>query len=76
MVGIVHSKFLKLTKVARLFEEGKIEAVNTAVNDTLKGERMRVAKDMIVAGDDILKVMQITKLTRAELDEAQILISA
>jgi len=67
--------WIKMTKVARLFEEEKIEAVNEAVNiavnETRKDERLRVAKDMLAVGDDILKVMQITKLTRAELDEVQ-----
>jgi len=60
-----------MTKVARLFEEEKIEAINEAVNETRKNERLRVAKDMLAVGDDILKVMQITKLTRAELNEVQ-----
>ena len=59
-----------MTKVARLFEEEKIEAVNAAVGETLKNERIRTAKEMLTAGEDILKVMQFTMLTRAELDEA------
>ena len=77
-------EWIKLTKVARLFEEEKIEAVNTAVNaavkttfnEAVKGERMRTAREMLEAGEDILKVMQITRLTRAELEEAQIPMSA
>jgi len=66
--------WIKMTKVARLFEEEKIQAVNAAVNaavgETLKNERIRTAKEMLAAGEDILKVMQFTMLTRAELDEA------
>jgi len=68
--------WIKMTKVARLFEEEKIEAVNAAVGETLKNERVRTAREMLVAGEDILKVMQFTKLTRAELDEAQALVGA
>ena len=82
--------WIRMTKVARLFEEEKIEAVNnitrllekekveavntavnTAVIKTLDDERMRIAKVMLAFGDDALKVMQATKLTRAELDKLQ-----
>jgi len=68
--------WIKMTKVARLFEEEKIEAVNAAVGETLKNERIRTAKEMLEAGEDILKIMQFTKLTRAEMDEARLLIGA
>jgi len=71
--------WIKMTKVARLFEEEKIEAVNEAVNEavaeavthTLANERTRTAREMLAAGEDILKVMRFTKLTRAELDKMQ-----
>jgi len=79
-------EWIKMTKVARLFEEEKLEAVTqitrlfeeekyAVINETIIKERMRTASDMLAAGDDILKVMQITKLTRAELDKVQDLIS-
>jgi transcription termination factor NusB len=61
-------EWIRLTKVARLFEEEKIEAVNAAVNDARREERLQIARGMFADGDDILKVMRITKLTRAELD--------
>ena len=67
-------EWIKMTQVARLFEEEKLEAVNTAVGETRKDERLRVAKDMLEAGEDILKVMKFTKLTRAELDAEQLLV--
>ena len=86
--------WIKMTKVARLFEEEKIEAVNKvvrlfeeekvdamnkaaklfekekieAVNKTLINERLRFAKDMLAFGEDPLKIMQITKLSRSELE--------
>jgi len=49
------------------FLEEKIDAVNAAVNERNK----QIAKNMLAFGDGILKIMQITKLTRAELDELQ-----
>ena len=64
-------EWIKLTKVARLFEEEKIEAVNVAVNETDKNVRKQIAKDMFANGEDILKIMHFTKLTRAEIDEIQ-----
>ena len=54
-----------LTKVARLFEEEKIEAVNTAVIE----RNREFAKSLLLDGEDILKVMKHTKLTRREVDE-------
>ena len=65
-------EWIKMTKVARLFEEEKIEAVNQAVNQRDR----QIAKEMLTAGEDILKIMKYTKLTRAELDEMQMLAGA
>ena len=65
-------EWIKLTKVARLFEEEKIEAVNERDKDV----RKQIAKNMIAIGDDISKVMQVTNLTRAEIDEVQMPASA
>ena len=65
-----------MTKVARLFEEEKIEAVNEAVSETLKSERIRIAKEMMESGDDILKIMRVTKLTRSEVKKLQMLVEA
>ena len=65
-------EWIKLTKVARLFEEEKIEAVN----ERDKNVRKQIAKNMIAIGDDISKIMQVTNLTRAEIDEVQISASA
>ena len=82
--------WIRMTKVARLFEQEKIEAVNEAVkllekekieairllekekieavNETLINERLRIAKDMLAFGEDPLKVMQIAKLSRSEIE--------
>ena len=61
-------EWIKLTKVARLFEEEKIEAVNERDKDV----RKQIARNMLAVGDDILKVMQVTNLTRAEVDQVQV----
>ena len=58
-------EWIRLTKVARLFEEEKIEAINTAVIE----RNREFAKSLLLDGEDILKVMKHTKLTRREVDE-------
>ena len=64
--------WIKMTKVARLFEEEKIEAVNKAINETVlatsKKERTQFASAMLAEGEDILKIMKFTKLTRSEIE--------
>jgi len=61
--------WIKMTKVARLFEEEKIEAVNEAINKTRKDELTRVALEMLADGEDVLKIMKITKFTRDEINQ-------
>jgi hypothetical protein len=64
--------WIKMSHLARLFEEEKVEAVNEA----LRNDRLRTARDMLAEGDDIIKVMRVTRLTRAELETEQSLVSA
>lgn len=64
-----------MTKVSRLFEEEKIEAVNKAVLETRQEtsleERTEFARLMLLDGQDYLKVMQFTRLTRKEIEQIQ-----
>ena len=53
----------------RLFEEEKIEAVTQAVTQNDKNVRMEIARKMLSSGDEIFRVMLVTGLTRAEIDE-------
>ena len=66
-------EWIRMTAIARLFEEEKIEAVNEAVNVAVsqndKSVRREIARKMLLEGDDIIKVMQVTGLVRAEIDE-------
>ena len=68
--------WIMMTKIARLFEEEKIEAVNQAVNQAVNlavnQNRREIAQKMLSAGDDIIKVLLVTELTRAEIDEIMI----
>ena len=68
--------WIKMTRIARLFEEEKIEAVNVAVNQNDKNVRTEIARKMLLAGDDIVKVMEVTGLTRAEIDEIMMPVGA
>jgi len=64
--------WIKMTKVARLFEEEKVEAVNEA----RKQELTRVALEMLADGDDVLRIMRLTKFTRDEINQLRQGISA
>ena len=64
--------WLRMTKVARLYEEEKIEAVNQAVNQAVSQKEIQLknqfAKNLFSQGFDILTVMKSTGLTREELE--------
>ena len=62
-------EWIKMTRIARLFEEEKIDAVNQAVSQNSR----EIARKMLLAGDDVIKVMLVTGLTQAEIDEIMIL---
>lgn len=53
--------FLRMTKVARLYEEEKIEAVNKRT--------IQIAENLIKAGADTLMIMKGTGLTREQIEE-------
>lgn len=54
-------RFLRMTKVARLYEEEKIEAINKRT--------IQIAENLIKAGADTLMIMKGTGLTREQIEE-------
>ena len=62
-----------MTKVARLFEEEKIEYANNAVRNAMKNSvnAGNLARKMIAAGEDYLKIMDYTGLTKEEVLKIQ-----
>ena len=62
-------RFLSMTKVARLYEEEKLEAVNLARKDERRETRLEMIENLIKAGADTLMLMEATGLTREELEE-------
>lgn len=76
-------EWIRMTKVARLFEEEKLEAVNEiinqkekekieAVNEVLYQKEnavKQIAKNLLDSGIDILYIMKATGLTKRELEE-------
>ena len=65
-------EWIKMTKVARLFEEEKIEAVN----ESIKKERTKIALTMLANGEELIKIMKYTMLTRDEIEALLSSISA
>jgi len=60
-------EWMKMTKVAQLFEEEKIEAVQQARTDSKK----QFARMMLLDGEDRLKIMKCTELSGSEINEIQ-----
>lgn len=71
-------EWIRMTKVARLYEEEKIEAVNEAVTKTIQQKEkekveaiQQMVKKMLEKNVDILNIMEITGLTRKMIEEIQ-----
>ena len=62
-------EWIKMTKLARLYEEEKVEAVNQAVYQAVNQKSKEIARNFLASGLDIAQVMQATGLTRADIDE-------
>jgi len=56
-----------MTKVGRLFEEEKIEYANRVKKDTI----MSLVKKMLTEGEDIIKIMKYSELTKEEVLKIQ-----
>ena len=56
-----------MTKVGRLYEEEKIEAVNRAVDETTK----KIARNLLLKGIDYLKIMDCTGLLKEDILKIQ-----
>jgi hypothetical protein len=59
--------WISMTKVARLFEEEKIEYANNAVNE----KAYSLAKEMLLDNEDMAKIMKYSKLSKKEVLEIQ-----
>jgi len=59
--------WLMMTKVARLFEEEKIEYANEYANEKLNAERIEIAKTLLEENVDILIIMKSTGLSKANI---------
>ena len=60
-------EWIRMTKVSQLYEEEKIEAVNQAVIT----RNTDIAKEMLADGEDIIKIMKYSKLTKKEILKIQ-----
>ena len=60
--------WLKMTQVARLYEEEKIEAVSQAVSQAEKEQKEQIVRNFIANGVDVLTVMKSTGMTREEVE--------
>jgi len=63
--------WLKMTKVAQLYEEEKIEYANYAVNQAISQKTRDIAIELLENGVDILTIMKSTKLSREQIEKLQ-----
>jgi hypothetical protein len=61
------TEWISMTKVAQLFEEEKIEAVNEATSNIFYS----LAKEMLMDNEDVVKVMKYSKLPKDEIIRIQ-----
>ena len=68
---VLEESYVSRTKVFRLMEEEKIEAVNLAIRKQHKEIREKATRSLLTDGVDILMIMKGTGLTREEIEEIQ-----
>ena len=64
-------EWMKMTQVARWYEEEKIEAVSEARRETHREAQLDFAKAMLLDDEDYLKIMKYTGLKKAEVEQLQ-----
>jgi hypothetical protein len=60
-------EWLSMTKIGRLYEEEKINFANQEVSKARLGDRIALVKKMLAEGEDIIKIMKYTELTKDEI---------
>ena len=64
-------EWLSMTRIGKLYEEEKIEAVNKAINKTRLEEKKAMAKKMLAKGKDMVEIMEFTELTKDDILKIQ-----
>ena len=61
-----------MTKIGRLYEEEKIEAINQTRIETKREERMALAKKMLAKNYDMVEILELSELTKDEILKIQL----
>jgi len=69
--SIMVKGWISMTKVARLFEEEKIEYANEAINAFAANSAYSLAKEMLLDNEDLIKIMKYSKLPKDEIIKIQ-----
>jgi hypothetical protein len=62
-------KWLKMIKVEKIYEKEKEQAINEAVSRSEKSKAVEIAKNMLVDGEDIKKIVRYTNLSVEEINK-------
>jgi len=60
-----------MTKIGRLYEEEKIEAINQTRIETKREERIALAKKMLAKNYDMVEILELSELTKDEILKIQ-----
>ncbi|WP_411682821.1 transcriptional regulator [Clostridium thailandense] len=61
--------WLKMTKVEKIFEKEKEEAIKETRDQAEKGKAIEIAKNMLLDNEDMEKIMRYTKLSIEEINK-------
>jgi hypothetical protein len=68
-------EWLKMTKVEKIYEKEKEDAINQAINKTEKNAAFEFAKNMLLDGEDIKKIVKYTKLKEEDINKLKELLN-
>jgi len=61
--------WLKMTKVEKIFEKEKEEAIKETRDQAEKGKAIEIAKNMLLDNEDVEKIVRYTKLSIEEINK-------
>lgn len=64
-----------MTKVEKIYEKEKEDAINQAINKTEKNAAFEFAKNMLLDGEDIKKIVKYTKLKEEDINKLKELLN-
>jgi predicted transcriptional regulator len=71
----IDEEYSKMTKVEKIYEKEKEDTINQAINKTEKNAAFEFAKNMLLDGEDIKKIVKYTKLKEEDINKLKELLN-